>query len=150
MAKRFSLQTLLDIAQLRVDGDSKKLAALKQDWQAAEQQLQKLLRSRIEYEKRFKTSGGQGMPAGALREYKSFLNRLDQTIAEQRHVIAAKKALWESNQREWLEQRRKHKAFDTLSQRHNTRENRLDVHTQQRDHDEFAQTWTGKKPRDGD
>lgn len=150
MAKRFSLQTLLEIAQLRVDSDSKRLAVLKQEWQAAEDKLQTLLRSRIDYERRFKSSGGQGMPAGALREYKSFLNRLDQTIAEQRHMVAAKKAAWESNQREWLEQRRKHKAFDILYNRHSARESRLDVHTQQRDHDEFAQTWAGKKPRDAD
>ena len=148
MAKRFSLQTLLDIAQLRVDGESRKLTALKQDWQSAEEKLQTLLRSRAEYEKRFKHSGGQGMPAGALREYRTFLNRLDQTIAEQRRAIVAKKDLWETNRREWLEHRRKHKAFDTLSQRHSARESRLDVHTEQRDHDEFAQTWTGKKPRD--
>lgn len=150
MAKRFSLQTLLDIVQLRVDGESKKLAGLKQDWQNAEAKLQQLLGSRIGYEKRFKTSGGKGMPAGALREYRSFLNRLDQTISEQRHEIAAKRLLWEIGQREWLEQRRKHKAFATLSNRHNARESRLDVHTQQRDHDEFAQTWAGKKPRDGE
>lgn len=150
MAKRFSLQTLLEIAQLRVDGESKKLAALKQDSHSAEDKLKQLLRSRTEYERRFKESGGQGMPAGALREYRSFLNRLDQTIAEQRHEVAAKRLLWETSQSEWLEQRRKHKAFDTLSTRHNARESRLDVHTQQRDHDEFAQTWTGKKPRDVD
>lgn len=150
MAKRFSLQTLIEIAQLRVDSDSKKLAALKHEWQIAEDKLQTLLRSRIDYERRFKSSGGQGMPAGALREYKSFLNRLDHTIAEQRHLVAAKKVRWEHNQSEWLEQRRKHKAFDVLSQRHSTRENRLDVRTEQRDHDEFAQTWAGKKPRDPD
>lgn len=149
MAKPFSLQALLEIAQLRVDSESKKLAVYKQDWQAAEDKLQTLLRSRIDYERRFKSSGGQGMPAGALREYKNFLNRLDLNIAEQRHVITEKKAIWESNQRKWIEQRRKHKAFDALYKRHSTRESRLDVHTQQRDHDEFAQTWT-KKPRDGD
>ena len=148
MKKRFGLQTLLDLAQIRSDGESRKLAAVKEQWQQAEQKLQQLLRSRVEYEHRFRDSSARGMPSGALHEYRIFLRRLDQTIAAERQLVAERKAAWEACQTEWFEHRRKYKAFDTLFHRHENRENRLDVHTQQRDHDEFAQTWTGRKPRE--
>lgn len=148
MKKKFGLQTLLDLSQIRSDGENRKLAEAKEAWQQAEQKLQQLLRSRVEYEHRFRDSSTRGMPSGALQEYRIFLRRLDETIAAERQRLAECKALWEKSQAEWLEQRRKHKAFDTLFKRHETRETRLEAHTQQRDHDEFAQTWTGHKPRE--
>ncbi|MBA3902869.1 MAG: flagellar export protein FliJ [Rhodocyclaceae bacterium] len=136
--KSFPLQTLLDLSNARMDDAARQLGQLLASEQAVEQTLALLIQYRDEYESRFSQAARNGMARDEWRNYRSFLGRLDEAIAQQRALVDASRLRTADGQKAWLDQRNKVKAFDTLSQRHKENEVRIEAKTEQREQDEHA------------
>jgi len=138
MARKFPLQPLLDLSQNHVDLAAKNLQVVKVSWNDAEEKLKQLLAYRESYRERFRESGSSGASVMALRDFQLFLAKLDTAIKLQQDQVARCQARWDAGQQEWLRQRGKLKAFDTLSQRHRRAEEKREDQTEQKEQDELS------------
>lgn len=138
MARKFPLQTLLDLAQDHADAAAKNLQTLKVRWHDAEEKLRQLLAYRESYRERLRESAGGGTSASALRDFQLFMAKLDTAIKLQQDEVARSQARWHAGQQEWLRQRGKLKAYDTLSARHKRSEEKREERVEQKELDEFA------------
>ena len=138
MARKFPMQSLLDLSQNHMDLAAKNLQALKVRWNDAEEKLKQLLAYRESYRERLRESGSGGTSAMALRDFQLFLAKLDTAIKLQQDEVARCQARWDAGQQEWLRQRGKLKAFDTLSQRHRRAEEKRENQIEQKEQDELS------------
>lgn len=138
MARKFLLQPLRDLTQNHVDSAAKNLQDLKVRWNASEAQLKQLLAYRESYRERLRNAGGGGISALSLRDFQLFMGKLDTAIKLQEEEVARCQARWHAGQLEWLKQRGKLKAFDTLSQRHRRAEEKRENQLEQKEQDELS------------
>lgn len=138
MARKFPLQTLLDLAQSQTDSAARNLQALKQRWNEAEEKLRQLLAYRDSYRERMLESAAGGTSAMVLRDFQLFMVKLDTAIKLQQEEVVRCQGRWEAGQQEWLRRRGKVKAFDVLSARHRRAEEKREEQVEQKEQDEFA------------
>ena len=104
----------------------------------AKSKLELLQQYRDEYATRFREAAQTGLSQSQWRNYQGFLNRLDEAVDAQRRTVAAQAAHTANGQVNWQQQKKKLKAFDTLSDRHYASENALQSRIEQKAQDEFA------------
>lgn len=138
MSKKFQLQPLLDLSNMRLDEATRQLGKLIAGEQEASQRLELLVQYRDEYHTRFLSAAGNGLGPDAWRNYQQFLGRLDQAIEQARQVVESSKQRTALGQKHWLDQRGKVKAFDTLAQRHQARMAHAESRHEQKQSDEHA------------
>ena len=138
MVKPFSLQTVLELMQVRADDATLRLAHLIATERDAKIKLDMLLQYRDEYATRFKTAAQTGITTSEWHNYQEFISRLDEAIEAQRQVVAAQVQHTADGQSHWHQQRKKLKAFDLLSERHFASEETLRFRREQKTQDEFA------------
>lgn len=138
MARKFPMQTLLDLSQSHADAAAKSLLVLKVRWHEAEEKLSQLLAYRESYRERLRDVAGNGTSATALRDFQLFMIKLDTAIKLQQDEVARCQARWHAGQQEWLRQRGKVKAYDALSARHKRAEEKREELVEQKEQDEFA------------
>ncbi|HOX99988.1 flagellar export protein FliJ [Zoogloea sp.] len=138
MTEQFPLQPLLDLANNRMDDAARRLGELIASDRAVEEKLALLVEYRQEYQARFVEAARNGIGPDAWRNYSAFLAKLDEAIAHQQSVVSESKRRVEQGQQDWVDQRNKVKAFDTLSHRHQTQQARKEAKQEQRLTDEHA------------
>lgn len=138
MTKPFSLQTVLELMQTRADDATLRLAKLIAAERDAKSKLQMLTQYRDEYAQRFQQAAQNGLNPRDWSNYREFLNRLDEAIAQQGRAVAVQTSNTVNGQKDWQQQRTKLKAFDTLSQRHRNNEMAHEFKREQKAQDEFA------------
>lgn len=138
MPKKFHLQPLLDLSNLRLDEAARQLGKLIAGEQEASQRLELLVQYRAEYQARFLAAAGNGLGPDAWRNYQHFLDRLEQAIGQARAMVDASKQRTAAGQLNWLDKRGKVKAFDTLAQRHQVRVAYAEARQEQKQSDEHA------------
>ena len=138
MAKPFSLQTVLELMQLRADEATRQLARLIANERDAKSKLDMLAQYRDEYATRFKQAAQSGITQREWHNYQEFLKRLDEAIAAQQQMVAVQAKNTAAGQALWQQQRKKLKAIDTLSERHYSSENVLEQKREQKTQDEYA------------
>ena len=138
MAKPFSLQTVLELMQVRTDEATRKLAQLIANERDAKTKLDMLMQYRDEYATRFRQAAQGGITQREWHNYQEFLNRLDEAIEAQRQMVALQAKNTAAGQVFWQQQRKKLKAIDTLSERHYANENVQEQKREQKTQDEFA------------
>lgn len=138
MAKTFSLQPLVHLAQQQNDAATRKFGQLNQQQQAAQAKLDTLLQYRKDYQGRFQEAVQNGMNQSDLRNFQDFILRLDEAIAQQRNANEQARGLLQVGRNELQEAQRKMKSFDTLAQRHLASEKKLAAKSEQRQQDEHA------------
>jgi flagellar FliJ protein len=138
MVKPFPLQTVLELMQDRADEATRKLARLIANEKDAKARLELLLGYHEEYSGRFREAAKNGLTQREWQNFQQFLGRLDEAILHQRGVVATQVKNTAAGQAAWQEQRKKLKAFDTLSARHFASENAKEEKRQQKLQDEFA------------
>lgn len=138
MSKPFQLQPLLDLSNLRLDEATRQLGKLIAGEQEASQRVELLVQYRDEYHARFLDAASKGLGPDAWRNYQHFLGRLDQAIEQARSLVAASKQRTAMGQKNWLDQRGKVKAFDTLAQRHQARMLHAENRYEQKQADEHS------------
>ena len=138
MPKPFPLQTILELMQSRADEATQNLARLIANERDAKAKLEMLQQYRDEYAARFQQAAQSGINQRDWHNYQQFLNRLDDAIDTQRNAVAAQAQKTVAGQLQWQQQRKKLKAFDTLSERHHSAENAREIKREQKMQDEFA------------
>lgn len=138
MSEPFPLQTLLDLANNRMDDAARKLGELIASERAVEEKLTLLVDYRKEYQARFVEAARNGIGPDAWRNYSAFLLKLDEAITIQQRAVADSRRRVEQGQQAWVDQRNKVKAFDTLSQRHQSQQARKEAKQEQKLTDEHA------------
>lgn len=150
MARKFPLQTLLDLAHDQTDNAARQLQALKARWNDAEEKLRQLLSYRESYRARLLDTASGGTSAAALRDFRLFMVKLDTAIKAQQDEVTRCQTRWNEGQQEWLRQRGKVKAYDTLSVRHRRAEEKREGRIEQKEMDEFASNKERGRPRPGE
>jgi flagellar FliJ protein len=138
MVKPFSLQTVLDLMQIRADEATRQLATLIANERDAKSKLEMLQKYRDEYAARLGEAARNGLNQREWRNFQDFLNRLDEAIDAQNKTLNAQIKRKEAGQELWQQQRKKLKAFDTLSERHASSEKTRELKREQKLQDEFA------------
>ena len=138
MADKFPLQTLLDLSNLRMDESAKKLGQLIAGERAAAERLELLSNYRDEYNGRFLTAAKNGLRPEEWQNYRSFLDRLDEAINQSKEMLKLSQRQTKVGQDDWLDKRGKVKAFDTLAQRHEQRQQYGEMKAEQKLSDEHA------------
>lgn len=138
MTKPFALQTVLDLMQIRADEATRDLARLISIEKDAKAKLEMLQQYRDEYAARFRESAQKGLTQREWHNFQQFLNRLDEAIDLQRKTVTTQTRNTAAGQSQWQQQRKKLKAFDTLSERHFASENAREMKKEQKVQDEFA------------
>lgn len=138
MTKPFPLQTLLDLSQMRMDDAARKLGELLAGEKVAADRVVLLQQYRAEYHDRFVEAARNGISRNALSNYQAFLGRLDEAIVQAQLMVVQSKQRTAVGQREWIDRRGKVKAFDTLSQQHQDREQRAENRRLQKALDEHT------------
>jgi flagellar FliJ protein len=138
MTQPFALQAVLELMQTRADDSTLRLAKLIAAERDAQSKLQMLTQYRDEYALRFQQAAQNGLNPRDWSNYREFLNRLDEAIAQQGRAVLLQASNTVAGQTHWRQQRTKLKAFDTLSQRHQSSEIARESRNDQKLQDEFA------------
>lgn len=137
---RFGLQPLLDHSQHRLEAAERLLRMLRRKQDDAQRQLDQLYQFQDEYRERLRQTTSGGMSIQQLRDYQSFLAKVKVAIDHQAEELNLATQRWEAAHHQWLEQRQKVKAYETLAERHRTAETRRQERQEQKTADERAQT----------
>ena len=138
MTGKFPLQPLLDIANTRMDDAARRLGELIASERSCQQKLEMLENYRAEYRERFVEATRSGIGPDQLRNFSAFINRIDDAIAAQLRVVEQSRNHTHQGQQVWMAQRNKVRAFDTLSQRHQNEQSKIESRQEQRTTDEHA------------
>ncbi|MDR0634753.1 MAG: flagellar export protein FliJ [Azoarcus sp.] len=138
MSDKFPLQPLLDLANTRMDEITRQLGQLIASERSGQQKLELLQRYRDEYSERFVTAAREGIGPDAMRNYRNFLNRIDEAVEAQRRAVEQSRQHTSQGQQQWMAQRTRVRAFDTLSQRFQEELARKDERQEQRFTDDHA------------
>lgn len=138
MSDKFPLQTLLDLSNMRMDEAAKKLGLLIAGERAANERLELLSNYRDEYSARFVEAAKSGLRPEEWQNYRTFIARLDEAIAQAGEMLKLSQQSKQHGQEAWLQQRGKVKAFDTLAHRHEQRQQYGEMKAEQKLSDEHA------------
>ncbi|MFT3733853.1 MAG: flagellar export protein FliJ [Rhodocyclaceae bacterium] len=108
---------LLEHAHVKLDNAGVRLGELLASEAMASKRLELLENYRQEYRDKFMSAAKEGIGPDAWRNYSSFLGKLDEAIAHQQQIVAQSKNQTAAGQAQWLHERSRMKAFDTLHQR---------------------------------
>ncbi|MDR3087934.1 MAG: flagellar export protein FliJ [Azoarcus sp.] len=117
MTEKFPLQPLLDLANTRMDEATRRLGELIASERNGQQKLELLQHYRDEYSGRFIEAARGGIGSDEMRNYSNFLGRIDEAISVQQQIVEQSRQHTTQGQKQWIAQRTKVRAFDTLSQR---------------------------------
>ena len=142
MTRSKRMQPVQQLAQSRERSAVQKLGLSQQHLQAQEAKLEELRSYRDQYAKAFEASGGAGLGAARMRDYRIFLNRLGEAISQQEALIAQCQAQHEQTRRQWMASRNQSRAVDKLVDRYRSQEDRQQQRTEQKEQDDRAQRST--------
>ncbi|MCK6411293.1 MAG: flagellar export protein FliJ [Azonexus sp.] len=148
MANPFSLQPLLEIMQERSDEATRRLGQLIAAEQNQKNRLQLLENYRAEYAQKMNDAVQAGISPLLLNNYREFLGRIDEALAQQRETLARSENDTRNGQEQWRQQNRQLKAIDTLAQRHDARERHAEGRRDQKTQDEFSARKYAKRDDD--
>ena len=117
MRKHSAFPLLIQLAQQKSDAASIQLRLLLAKVREAEQQLLLLKQYRIDYERRLTQSASAGMEVDALRNFRMFLHKLGQAIAQQETEAAHLRQRAKPVEQQWRYQQRRAKSFGVLQDR---------------------------------
>lgn len=148
MSTPFALQTVLELMQARADKATLELARLIANERDARNKLAMLQQYRNEYADRFTQAAKTGLTPGAWNNYRDFLNRLDDAISAQTRAVAQQAGNTAAGQAQWRQHQKKLKAIDTLSERHRSKEEVIELRRNQKLQDEFASRFDADHSKD--
>jgi flagellar FliJ protein len=96
-------------------------------------QLDELMKYRAEYINGFESVGKSGLSAIQAQEYRLFINRLDEAIAQQKLFVENGKSRCEASQQEWLDKRSKSKIINKVVEKRQHAERLQKVMSEQKE-----------------
>ncbi len=138
MTKNFSLQPLVDLSHHKSDAATRKFGELNIQQQAEQKKLETLLQFRKDYHEKFQMATRNGIDSAGVTNFQNFLNRLDEAVEQQRHVMEQANLSLQVGKDALREAQQKMKSFDTLAERHAESSRQQSKKTEQRIQDEQA------------
>lgn len=132
------LETLQSRAEEATSEAMTKLAEMLAGLRDAEGRLAMLLRYRDEYRSKLDNSSRNGVSVIELSNFRTFLARLEEAVAQQQAEVNRWQAAVERSREFWREADRKSRSFGLLNDRRNERERSNAARTEQKQMDEFA------------
>lgn len=145
MAKPFSLQSVMNLAQHQNDSATRKLGHLNKQQLGTQQQLEILRQYRRDYQARLQESTQDGMNPAELRNFQEFINKIDEAIAQQIQAVEQSKVSTQAGRVEFDSTRRKLKSFDMLHQRHIEEQKKIAEKSEQKSLDEHTNRLVARK-----
>ena len=139
MTRSKRMRPVQQLAQSREQKAVQKLGQSQQYLQAQQARLEELRAYRDQYGRDFEASGGDGLGATRVQDYRIFLSRLGEAVRQQEAVIAQCCARHEQTRRQWMESRGKSRAVDKLVDRYCLEENKQLDRKEQKEQDDRAQ-----------
>lgn len=127
------------VAESREQAAVQKLGQSQQFLDAQRARLEELCAYRNQYSQSFQTSGGQGLNANRLQDYRVFLSRLNEAIHQQEAIIVQCTSQHELTRQQWVETRSRHQAIDKVIERYRSEEQKNSDRLEQQEQDERAQ-----------
>jgi len=140
MAKRSErLQPVQKVAENREQDAAKAMGKASIHVEELEIRLTELIAFREEYARNFLSAGAAGMGVSRMREYQTFISRIDQAIAYQQTMIEQGKRAYAERQRVWRHLHSRVLAMDKLATRYRQQERAYAEQREQKETDERAQ-----------
>ena len=139
MTRSKRMQPVQQLAQSREQKAVQKLGQSQQYLQAQQAKLEELRAYRDQYARDFEASGGDGLGARRVQDYRIFLGRLSKAVRQQEDVIAQCCARHEQTRHQWMESRGQSRAFDKLVDSYRREENKQLDRKEQKEQDDRAQ-----------
>lgn len=138
MVRSERMKPAVEVAKSREDDAARCMGEHRQRLSAQEKRLEELSVYRAEYALRFERSAGQGMGAMQALEFRQFLARLNQAIAEQERTVVLLRNELAQRTQHWREANTRTRALDKVVERLEGEEARAERRIEQRDADEVA------------
>lgn len=120
MTRSKRMEPVVEVTVQREREAAKRLGEAQQRMQAAEQRLDELVRYRDEYTDQF--ANGGSLAAARLRDYRIFLERLNQAVEQQRVLVVRAQQEAESQRQRWLAMRTRVQALGKVVDRYRVEE----------------------------
>lgn len=138
MAKAFQFQFLLKMAEDKREDAARQISLAIQKMELARDRQQQIEQYREEYRQRLANTAAKGMKIYQWHDFQLFLGKLD-TAVEQQTLEHRRSVAWLENCKQaWLRCEQEVKAYETLRDRHDQRENLRAAKADQRQTDEWA------------
>lgn len=109
------------VAKIAEQQSARELGKALQSHQEKSAQLDQLIQFRQDYESGLGTKGAGGMPAKQLQDYRVFLNKLGDAIAQQSREVDIAQEQLDQVRAQWLSRSQRKSALDHLvEERHKT------------------------------
>ena len=148
MTKSQRMKPLTRVATSRERTAAKELGEYRRTLAAAEAKYAELATYREEYSKQLQQSGGSGIDAQQMRDYRVFLTRLNEAIVHQQASVDQRRREYERMRRVWSEARVRSKSLDKVVERYQKEEISIVERREQAESDERSiqqHTQHGKK-----
>ena len=133
------MQPVQRVAQGREQDAMHKLGQSQQYLDDQLARLEELRSYRDQYSRDFATSGGTGLDAGRLRDFRTFLGRLGEAIRQQEALVDRYRKQHEKNREHWVASRSHSQAIDKVVDRYRDQEQRQQDRREQQESDERSQ-----------
>ncbi len=145
MSKPFTLQPLLNLAQMNSESATRRLGQLNKKQHDTQTQLDMLQQYRRDYQTRMQAASQEGLDPALLRNFQEFIYKLDAAIAQQMQIVEQSKFSAQTGRGEFNCTQRKLKSFDILQQRHAMAQIKIETKQEQRETDEHTGRVTAYK-----
>ena len=125
--KEKKLERVAAVAGLDERKEAGVLAQCQAQCRDAQEQLEQLRQYRVEYEENLTSNGRRGLDSRLLQDYRAFLSRLNEGIAQQELQVQEALKRLEEARNQWLAKSRRKSALDQLV------ETRQKQHTRKRE-----------------
>ena len=132
------LALLCEVSQDRRDAAGRRLGNAITLHAESAARLELLLRYRDEYRARLTEGSARGVTADELRNFREFLARLEQAIAQQKNEIEALARGVEECRGRWLAERKRGLSYDVLADRAGSAAREREARLLQKQMDEFS------------
>ncbi|MCK4742492.1 MAG: flagellar export protein FliJ [Sulfuriflexus sp.] len=139
MTKSKRLKPVSEIADARERDAARYMGEQQGVLDQHQNKLVELIKYRAEYAEKMVAAGGNGISAGKMQDYNSFIRRLDEAIVFQRSQIELAVRQLEVKQREWRVMHTRSEALNKVVSRYQTAEIREQDKREQNESDERAQ-----------
>jgi flagellar FliJ protein len=130
------------VAQSREQKAARHLGQSHRTLQEEETKLKQLKRYHQEYLQRFEEVAKKGISAPQLQEYRAFLEKLDQTIRQQRDVVSASLVDHSSKKDDWRQKHTRTQALNKVVTRYQQQERKAEDRHEQKESDDRSQRST--------
>lgn len=133
------MQPLRRVAESKEQRAATELGKAQQQLQAQINRLKELENYKNEYFSQFQQAGQSGVSIDKLQSFRSFLDKLETALEQQKHAVKTAGDLVDVRKRQWFTCRDKVKVFNKVITRFVDQEHKQEEHHEQKESDERGQ-----------